>query len=263
MPARSRSSLGELLGRGGCSGGVRWLVHETSSLTVSSSIDDREGADGLIGGQGLGPPGSQVEQRPVPRALHGTGRGVERALGERAVVVRAAVLDRVQLAVAVEDADLDPVGGLDQPHLRRWAARRRRRRRSFCLCFQSRYSYSDGRILAAEGAAACVEAIGCARLAPDHSHRVAVVDRARGPAALQPHDLQAQRGGEQLGADRGRPAAPPRPDPEPGRGGQGLREARAEDLRGRDQGAQHRDRRQGAADPGRRRGHADRRRSAG
>src|SRR4029077_10345939 len=50
-------------------------------------------------------------------ALHGTGVGVERSLGERAVVVRAAILDRVEVAVAVEDADLDALGGVDQLHL--------------------------------------------------------------------------------------------------------------------------------------------------
>ena len=54
----------------------------------------------------------------MARALDRAGVGVELALGERAVVVRAAVLDRVEVAVAVEDADLAPVG-LDQAHLAR------------------------------------------------------------------------------------------------------------------------------------------------
>src|SRR5262245_43022885 len=70
-----------------------------------------------IGGEGARLAGSQVEERTVARALHGTGAEVELALGERSVVVRAAVLDRVQLATgAVKDADLAPVG-LDQAHL--------------------------------------------------------------------------------------------------------------------------------------------------
>jgi len=46
----------------------------------------------------------------VSRALDGPGVGVEGALGERPVVVRAPVLDRVELAVGVEDADLSAVG---------------------------------------------------------------------------------------------------------------------------------------------------------
>jgi len=53
----------------------------------------------------------------VPRALHSTGRGVELALGERAVVVRTAILDRIQRPGAVEDADLDAVRAIDQTHL--------------------------------------------------------------------------------------------------------------------------------------------------
>ena len=70
---------------------------------------DGKGLDGKVGGQGTRAAGAQVEQRAVARAFDGAGVGVERALGERAVVVGAAVLDRVQLAVAVEDADLAPV----------------------------------------------------------------------------------------------------------------------------------------------------------
>src|SRR5689334_22896065 len=68
---------------------------------------DREGVDGDVGGQGLRLAGPQVEQRPVARALDGAVLGIERPLGERAVVVRAAILDREELAVAVEDADLE------------------------------------------------------------------------------------------------------------------------------------------------------------
>ncbi len=57
---------------------------------------------------------------------------------------------------------------------------------------------------------------------------------------------------EQLGADRGRAEAPPRPDPGAGRVGQGLREPRADDVRERHRGAQHRDRRRRGRRAGRR-----------
>src|SRR5205085_10897236 len=60
---------------------------------------DREGLDRAIGRKGLRPPASQVEQRPVARALHCTGGRVVFPLGERAVVVGAAVLDGEQLAL--------------------------------------------------------------------------------------------------------------------------------------------------------------------
>src|SRR3954454_4962214 len=63
--------------------------------------DDREGVDGDIGGQGLRLAGPQIEDRAVARALDGAGFGIEVALGERTIVVRAAVLDREELAVAV------------------------------------------------------------------------------------------------------------------------------------------------------------------
>src|SRR5918996_5078689 len=78
------------------------------------------GLEGLhrdVGGKSLRPSAPQVEQRSVTRALHGTRRRVELALGERAVVVRAAILDRVQLTVGgMKDADLAPVLGLHDPH---------------------------------------------------------------------------------------------------------------------------------------------------
>src|SRR4051795_3249383 len=62
-----------------------------------------------IGGKRLRPAARQIEERAVPRALDRAGASVELALGEGAVVVRAAVLDRIERAVAVEDADLAPV----------------------------------------------------------------------------------------------------------------------------------------------------------
>src|SRR3954467_3681183 len=68
---------------------------------------DREGVDPDIGGQGLRLAGPQIEERAVARALDGAVLRIDLALGERAVVVRAAVLDGVDLAVAVEDADLE------------------------------------------------------------------------------------------------------------------------------------------------------------
>jgi hypothetical protein len=80
---------------------------------------DLEGLDRREGGKGLGTPGSQVEQRSMAWAFNGTGSGVELALGERAVIVRAAILDREQLASAVEYADLDPVD-LDQAAAPLW-----------------------------------------------------------------------------------------------------------------------------------------------
>src|SRR4051812_45831192 len=68
---------------------------------------DREGVDGDVGGQGLRLARPQIEQRSVTGALDGAVLGIQLPLGERTVVVRAAVLDGVELAVAVEDADLE------------------------------------------------------------------------------------------------------------------------------------------------------------
>ena len=58
--------------------------------------DDGERVDGDVGGQGHRLAGAQVEQRAVARALDGALVLVELALGERPVVVRAAVLDGVE-----------------------------------------------------------------------------------------------------------------------------------------------------------------------
>src|SRR6476646_7278496 len=66
----------------------------------------------------LRPTGAEVEEGAVARALDRAGGLVELALGERTVVVGAAILDRVQRPVAVEDADLAPVV-LDQAHCAR------------------------------------------------------------------------------------------------------------------------------------------------
>ena len=69
--------------------------------------DDGERVDGNVRRQGRGLSGVQVEQRAVARAFDGARLRIELALGQRAVVVRAAVLDGEDLAVAVEDADLE------------------------------------------------------------------------------------------------------------------------------------------------------------
>src|SRR4051794_11379776 len=75
-----------------------------------AALDDhREGVDGNVRGQVHGLAGSQVEARAVARALDRAVLCVELALHELAVIVRAAVLDREQLAVAIEDADLEVV----------------------------------------------------------------------------------------------------------------------------------------------------------
>src|SRR5690242_6013704 len=66
----------------------------------------------------LRPAGAEVEEGAVAWALQRAGGRVELALGQRSVVVGAAVLDRVERAVAVEDADL-PAVVLDQAHLAR------------------------------------------------------------------------------------------------------------------------------------------------
>src|SRR5919206_2341940 len=80
---------------------------------------DREGLDGLVRGQVQGLSGAQVEHRAVPRAFDRARLRVDRAVEELAVVVRAAVLDGEQLAVAVEDADLE-VLPLDEAVLAGW-----------------------------------------------------------------------------------------------------------------------------------------------
>src|SRR3954468_13458809 len=97
------------------------LISGVAMRSVDLQLDDvvldpdREGVDRDVGGQGLGVPGSQIEQRSVAGALDGAGVGIELPLGERPVVVRAAVLDGMEDAVAVEHADLH-VLPLDDAH---------------------------------------------------------------------------------------------------------------------------------------------------
>src|SRR3954464_12041558 len=89
------------------------LISGVAMRSVDLQLDDvvldpdPEGVDRDVGGQGLRLAGAQVEQRPVARALDGAVVGIELPLGERTVVVRAAVLEGEQLAIAVEDADLE------------------------------------------------------------------------------------------------------------------------------------------------------------
>src|SRR3954451_24364599 len=75
--------------------------------------DHREGVDGDVRRQVQGVAGPQVESRPVPGTLDRAVLGIELSVHQLAVVVRATVLDRVHLAVAVEYADLE-VGQLDE-----------------------------------------------------------------------------------------------------------------------------------------------------
>src|SRR4051794_16635480 len=105
MPASSRFSAS--------TSGVAMSVDLQSDGVVLDPYG--EGLDRLEGGERPRPAAGEVEEGAVARALDGAGGGVELALGERAVVVGAAVLDRVEGAVAVEDADLHPAV-LDDAH---------------------------------------------------------------------------------------------------------------------------------------------------
>src|SRR5215216_4406662 len=69
--------------------------------------DHREGVHGHVRRQVQGLPGAQVEPRPVPGTFDRAIVFVQLALDELAVVVRAAILDREDLATTVDDADLE------------------------------------------------------------------------------------------------------------------------------------------------------------
>src|ERR1700709_2583739 len=68
---------------------------------------DVERLDGGVGGQGLGRSGAYIEDGAVARALDRAAVGIELPVGERAVVMGAAVLDRTEGAVAVEEPALE------------------------------------------------------------------------------------------------------------------------------------------------------------
>src|SRR5919107_1117430 len=83
-----------------------------AAMSVDLQLDDavldghREGVDRDVRRQCQGLSGAKVEQGSVARALDGAPLLVHFAVEQLAVVVRAAVLDGEQLALAVEDADL-------------------------------------------------------------------------------------------------------------------------------------------------------------
>src|SRR3954447_13827920 len=81
--------------------------------------EHREGVDGHVRRQVQGLSGAQVETRPVPRAFDRAIVLVELAVDELAVVVRAAVLDGEDLALAVDNADLEVLPH-DETLLARW-----------------------------------------------------------------------------------------------------------------------------------------------
>src|SRR4051812_36977668 len=91
------------------------LISGVAMRSVDLQLDDvvldsdREGVDGDVGGQGHRLARPQIEKRSVARALDGAVLRIQLPLGQGPVIVRAAVLEREELAVAVEDADLEVV----------------------------------------------------------------------------------------------------------------------------------------------------------
>src|SRR3954464_14883555 len=89
------------------------LISGVAMRSVDLQLDDvvldpdGEGVDRDVGGQGLRLAGPQIEQRSVAGALDGAVLGIPLPLGERAIVVRAAVPQPEHLALAVGDADLE------------------------------------------------------------------------------------------------------------------------------------------------------------
>src|SRR3954471_21397402 len=82
-------------------------------------LDDHpEGVDGHVRRQVQGLSGAQIEARAMPGTLDHAVLLVELAVHQLAVVVRAAVLDREDLATAIDDADFE-VLVLDQALLAR------------------------------------------------------------------------------------------------------------------------------------------------
>src|ERR1700749_1695091 len=99
MPASSRFSAS--------TSGVAMSVDLQSDGVVLDRY--RERLDRLGSGGRLRPGRAGGEEGAGARALDRAGGSVELALGERPVVVRTAVLDRVIGVVAVKDADLHTV----------------------------------------------------------------------------------------------------------------------------------------------------------
>src|SRR5687767_14173260 len=111
----SVSSLGERGGGVICVSGVAMSIDLQPNLAVF--LANLVGLHRLIGRQRLRAAAPQVEKRTMTGAFHCTGVPVELPLGEGPVVVRAAVLDREELAArAAEHADLLALD-LDQAHL--------------------------------------------------------------------------------------------------------------------------------------------------
>ena len=81
----------------------------TTSFDLDDSVLDADGErlDGLDAGSVRGSPGADVDVRAVAWADRDAVVGIEVALAQRPVVVRAAILERVVLAVQVVDADGD------------------------------------------------------------------------------------------------------------------------------------------------------------
>src|SRR5262245_13055446 len=89
-----------------------------SDVDLDGAVLDahREGADREVGGQAQRLAGLEIEHRAVAGAGHGAVLLVPAPEADGAVVVRAAILDRVQLAAAVVDADAERAD-LDELHL--------------------------------------------------------------------------------------------------------------------------------------------------
>src|SRR3954454_1780735 len=69
--------------------------------------EHREGVDRYVRRQVQGLSGAQIEARAVARALDHAVLLVELSVHQLAVVMRAAILDREDLAAAVDDADFE------------------------------------------------------------------------------------------------------------------------------------------------------------
>src|SRR3954449_8562293 len=94
-----------------CSAITSGVAIRSIDLHSNHAVRDhhREGVDRDVRRQVQGVAGPQVEPRAVPGALDRAVPRIEFSVHQLAVVVRAAVLDRVHLAVAVEYADLEVV----------------------------------------------------------------------------------------------------------------------------------------------------------